>query len=241
MYDHPGPRSQVHKVDSVSPLSFFGKKKKVKSQTVTPTLPKSQGPKASKALSKKKQKPKSKKTLNSGEMFSPLVRDCIQWLLIMESDNEEDFVAGEEMDEYTSPTDKEVQPLPPNKVLGNIDIFNLVLLFQFNAAGVDYQYKDAKTWCEAIQARFGGNTKNSSKPDVLIRDTWLMMKFQPTWILWLSQTQSRTQLGFTSYNAVAPPPTGLFVPPSIDLSISGLEEFQHPKFKGYGPKDSNSV
>ncbi|GKE68059.1 hypothetical protein Tco_1526131, partial [Tanacetum coccineum] len=45
--------------DLVSPLPFSGKKKKVKSQTVTPTLPKSQGPEASGAFSKKRQKPKS--------------------------------------------------------------------------------------------------------------------------------------------------------------------------------------
>nr|GEU69305.1 hypothetical protein [Tanacetum cinerariifolium] len=52
---------------------------------------------------------------------------------------------------------------------------------------------------------------------------------------------SKTGLGFTSYNAIAPPPTSLFAPPSIDLSNSGLEEFQHPKFIGYGPKDSKIV
>nr|GEY67141.1 hypothetical protein [Tanacetum cinerariifolium] len=34
---------------------------------------------------------------------------------------------------------------------------------------------------------------------------------------------------------------GLFAPLTIDLSNSSLEEFQHPKFKGYGPKDSKSV
>nr|GEX16233.1 reverse transcriptase domain-containing protein [Tanacetum cinerariifolium] len=34
---------------------------------------------------------------------------------------------------------------------------------------------------------------------------------------------------------------GLFAPPTIDLSNSSLEEFQHPEFKGYGPKDSKSV
>nr|GFC42041.1 hypothetical protein [Tanacetum cinerariifolium] len=76
---------------------------------------------------------------------------------------------------------------------------------------------------------------------VLIGATWLMMKLQPTWLLWLSQTQSRTGLGFTSYNVVAPPPTGLFAPLTIDLSNTGLEEFQHPEFKGYGPKDSKSI
>nr|GFA65210.1 ribonuclease H-like domain-containing protein [Tanacetum cinerariifolium] len=52
---------------------------------------------------------------------------------------------------------------------------------------------------------------------------------------------SKIGLGFTSYNAVAPPPTGLFAPLSIDLSNSGLVEFQHLEFKGYGPKDSKSV
>nr|GEV49414.1 uncharacterized mitochondrial protein AtMg00810-like [Tanacetum cinerariifolium] len=52
---------------------------------------------------------------------------------------------------------------------------------------------------------------------------------------------SRQGVGFTSYNAVAPLPTCLFTPPTVDLSNSGLEEFQHPEFKGYGPKDSKSV
>nr|GFA44745.1 ribonuclease H-like domain-containing protein [Tanacetum cinerariifolium] len=52
---------------------------------------------------------------------------------------------------------------------------------------------------------------------------------------------SKTGLRFTSYNVVVPPPTGLFAPPSIDLSNYGLEEFQHSEFKGYGPKDSKSV
>nr|GEX90261.1 integrase, catalytic region, zinc finger, CCHC-type, peptidase aspartic, catalytic [Tanacetum cinerariifolium] len=48
-------------------------------------------------------------------------------------------------------------------------------------------------------------------------------------------------LGFTSYNAIAPPPTGLFVPPTINLSSSGLEEFKQPEFESYGPKANKSV
>nr|GEV30088.1 hypothetical protein [Tanacetum cinerariifolium] len=48
-------------------------------------------------------------------------------------------------------------------------------------------------------------------------------------------------VGFTSYNAVAPPPTCLFAPLFIDLSNFGLEEFQHPELRGYGHKDSKSV
>ncbi|GKE48887.1 hypothetical protein Tco_1480145 [Tanacetum coccineum] len=43
------------------------------------------------------------------------------------------------------------------------------------------------------------------------------------------------------YNTVPPPPTGLFAPPTIDLSNSGLKEFQQPKFEGYGFKDNKSV
>nr|GEX75231.1 retrovirus-related Pol polyprotein from transposon TNT 1-94 [Tanacetum cinerariifolium] len=34
---------------------------------------------------------------------------------------------------------------------------------------------------------------------------------------------------------------GLFSPSKLDLSNSGLEEFQQPEFEGYGPKTSNSV
>ncbi|GJZ57770.1 ribonuclease H-like domain-containing protein [Tanacetum coccineum] len=33
----------------------------------------------------------------------------------------------------------------------------------------------------------------------------------------------------------------LFSPPNLDLSYSGLEEFQQPEFEGYGPKTSKSV
>ncbi|GJT67766.1 hypothetical protein Tco_1019246 [Tanacetum coccineum] len=47
--------------DSVSPLPLAAKPKKGKSQTVTPTLPKSQGPEVPRALSKKSKRPKSKR------------------------------------------------------------------------------------------------------------------------------------------------------------------------------------
>ncbi|GJS34949.1 hypothetical protein Tco_0533331 [Tanacetum coccineum] len=38
------------------------------------------------------------------------------------------------------------------------------------------------------------------------------------------------------YNVVPPLLTGLFAPPSIDLSNSGLEKFKQPEFEGYGVK-----
>ncbi|GKD52336.1 putative ribonuclease H-like domain-containing protein, partial [Tanacetum coccineum] len=53
--------------------------------------------------------------------------------------------------------------------------------------------------------------------------------------------KSRKGMGFVSYNDVPPPLTGLFLPPKLDLSNSGLEEFQQPEFEGYGPKTSKSV
>ncbi|GKB66833.1 hypothetical protein Tco_0928245, partial [Tanacetum coccineum] len=53
--------------------------------------------------------------------------------------------------------------------------------------------------------------------------------------------KSRKGFGFVSYNIAPPPPTGLFSPPNLDLSNSGLEEFQQPEFEGYGPKTSKSL
>ncbi|GJT35139.1 putative ribonuclease H-like domain-containing protein [Tanacetum coccineum] len=52
---------------------------------------------------------------------------------------------------------------------------------------------------------------------------------------------NRNDVGFVSYNVVPPPPTCLFAPPTIDLSNSGLKEFQQLKFKGYGPKASKNI
>ncbi|GJU63400.1 ribonuclease H-like domain-containing protein [Tanacetum coccineum] len=43
------------------------------------------------------------------------------------------------------------------------------------------------------------------------------------------------------YNTVPPPPTGLFAPPTIDLSNTGLEEFKQPEFEGYGVKVNKSA
>ncbi|GKA82445.1 hypothetical protein Tco_0789193 [Tanacetum coccineum] len=53
--------------------------------------------------------------------------------------------------------------------------------------------------------------------------------------------KSRKGVGFVSYNVIPPPHTGFFSPPKIDLSNSGLEEFQEPEFEGYGPKTNKSA
>ncbi|GJZ50802.1 hypothetical protein Tco_0605317 [Tanacetum coccineum] len=53
--------------------------------------------------------------------------------------------------------------------------------------------------------------------------------------------KSRKGLVFVSYNVVPPPPTCLFSPLNLDLSNSGLKEFQQTEFEGYEPKTSKSV
>nr|GEY93716.1 hypothetical protein [Tanacetum cinerariifolium] len=47
---------------------------------------------------------------------------------------------------------------------------------------------------------------------------------------------SKKSFGYESYHAVPPPPKGLFSPPKLDLSYSGLEEFKQPRFVSYKPK-----
>ncbi|GKD40527.1 hypothetical protein Tco_1260734, partial [Tanacetum coccineum] len=65
----------------------------------------------------------------------------------------------------------------------------------------------------------------------------------PTNMALMSQItdKSRKGMGFVSYNVVPPPHTELFSPPNLDLSYSGLEEFQQPEFEGYGPRTRKSV
>ncbi|GJW72669.1 hypothetical protein Tco_0129586 [Tanacetum coccineum] len=41
------------------------------------------------------------------------------------------------------------------------------------------------------------------------------------------------------YNAVPPPPTGLFAPPIIDLSHSGIEKFKEPEFEDDEEQDES--
>ncbi|GJT89214.1 hypothetical protein Tco_1070931 [Tanacetum coccineum] len=56
----------------------------------------------------------------------------------------------------------------------------------------------------------------------------------------VSQISDNNRKG-VGYNVVPPSPTGLFAPSTIDLSNSGLKEFQQPEFEGYGFKANKSV
>ncbi|GJW82694.1 hypothetical protein Tco_0155839 [Tanacetum coccineum] len=54
----------------------------------------------------------------------------------------------------------------------------------------------------------------------------------------LKQEKESNQLKIENFDNAS---KRLFLPPNLDLSYSGLEEFQQPEFEGYGPKPSKSV
>ncbi|GJX24780.1 ribonuclease H-like domain-containing protein [Tanacetum coccineum] len=54
----------------------------------------------------------------------------------------------------------------------------------------------------------------------------------------LKQEKESNQLKIENFDNAS---KRLFSPPNLDLSYSGLEEFQQPEFEGYGPKTSKSV
>nr|GEX09434.1 retrovirus-related Pol polyprotein from transposon TNT 1-94 [Tanacetum cinerariifolium] len=52
---------------------------------------------------------------------------------------------------------------------------------------------------------------------------------------------SKKGLRYEGYHAVTPPPIGLFSPPKLDLSNSGLKEFKQAEFQSYGPKSCETA
>ncbi|GJV26845.1 hypothetical protein Tco_1383293 [Tanacetum coccineum] len=55
-----------------------------------------------------------------------------------------------------------------------------------------------------------------------------------------NQIYDKNKMGL-GYNVVHPLITGLFAPPIIDLSYSGIEKFKEPEFEGYGVKVDKCV
>ncbi|GJR13513.1 hypothetical protein Tco_0796165 [Tanacetum coccineum] len=110
---HPTP--EVMKKELVSPLPLAQKTKKGKSQTVTLTLPKSQGPEASGALSKKRKKPKSKNPPIETKTFADIQAYLLSGdELDKESDKEEVLAAGDDIDEDIQ-ADEEVRTPSPKQ------------------------------------------------------------------------------------------------------------------------------
>nr|GEW30811.1 retrovirus-related Pol polyprotein from transposon TNT 1-94 [Tanacetum cinerariifolium] len=123
--------------DSMSPPPLSVKPKKGKSQTVTPTLCKSQGPEALGALYKKRQKPKSKKlpTETKLQTFANIQAFLLsEDELDQEIDEDEVLAAREDMDEdiqvakeVTTPSPKQDQPKPSHVQEYTSDLSSLAL------------------------------------------------------------------------------------------------------------------
>nr|GEU28880.1 reverse transcriptase [Tanacetum cinerariifolium] len=55
-----------------------------------------------------------------------------------------------------------------------------------------------------------------------------------------SQINDNSKKGL-GYHVVLPPPTGMFLPPLVDLSHTGLKEFKQSEFVGFSPNTSKTV
>nr|GEW63435.1 hypothetical protein [Tanacetum cinerariifolium] len=118
-----------------------------------------------------------------------------------------------------------------------------------------YQYKDAKTLFTAIQIRFGGNEATKKTQKTLLKQTYenfsapstesldsIFNRLQKIIVEQEVKGTTTSRSNSSSQNmAIVSFPSGLFSPSKLNLSNSGLEEFQLPEFKGYGPKTNNNV
>ncbi|GJZ54002.1 hypothetical protein Tco_0608887 [Tanacetum coccineum] len=88
-----------------------------------------------------------------------------------------------------------------------------------NINGLEKQVERLKKEKEENQFKFDNFENASKSPEQLIAN----------------QISDNNKKGL-GYNGVPPPLTGLFAPPIIDLSHSGIEQFKEPEFVGYGVK-----
>ncbi|GJW69745.1 ribonuclease H-like domain-containing protein [Tanacetum coccineum] len=114
----------------------------------------------------------------------------------------------------------------------NVEDISFKAMVAIDEAGFDWSYMaDKKVPTNLALMDFSDseikidNFENASKSlDKLIR----------------SQISDNNRKG-VGYNDVPPLPTVLFAPPTIDLSNSGLKEFQQPEFEGYRFKANKGV
>nr|GEW00984.1 hypothetical protein [Tanacetum cinerariifolium] len=91
-----------------------------------------------------------------------------------------------------------------------------------NCVALCYVWKNKVLFCEQIAVL---------KRDISYKDSEIS-------VLKRSQIPNNSikGLGYESYHAVPPPPTGLFLPSKLDLSNTGLEEFKQSEFESCRPK-----
>ncbi|GJS65591.1 hypothetical protein Tco_0680155 [Tanacetum coccineum] len=107
-----------------------------------------------------------------------------------------------------------------------------VAVLKREVACKDYEINMLKSECEKVKQEKDGIEFKIEKFDKASKDLDQLLGSQIT-------DKSKKSLGYS----VVPPPHPLIYnrPNKLDLSYSGLEEFQEPEFEGYGPKTSKSA
>nr|GEV93760.1 putative ribonuclease H-like domain-containing protein [Tanacetum cinerariifolium] len=124
----------------------------------------------------------------------------------------------------------------------NMEDTSSKLMVEIDGAGFDWSYMaDDDVRTNMALMAFSDSKKEKESNQIKIDNFENASKSLDKLIGSQISDNSRTGVGFASYNVVTPPPTGLFAPLTIDLSNSGLEEFQYPKFEGYGPKETSPI
>ncbi|GJV92609.1 retrovirus-related pol polyprotein from transposon TNT 1-94 [Tanacetum coccineum] len=157
---------------------------------------------------------------------------------------------------------KKTQKILPKQITNEVDTANIQVSIVSKPVSTASTHDDTAKLSDATVYAFLANQPNSFMADEEVPTNIALMTFSDSefnksefdlatykrglafveeQLVFYKKNEVIKGMGFDSYNAVAPPPTGLFAPPTIDLSNSGLKEFQQPEFKGYGLKANKSV
>nr|GEW95262.1 retrovirus-related Pol polyprotein from transposon TNT 1-94 [Tanacetum cinerariifolium] len=121
-----------------------------------------------------------------------------------------------------------------------VECFNCHKLRHFERECRQLSNQDSRNWNQDSSRRTVNVEDTSSNAMVALDGAGFDWSFMtddevPTNMALMAFSDSKG-LGYESYHAIPPPPTGLFLRPKLDLSNSGLEDFKQPKFESYRPK-----